>query len=343
MTDPKENPAADADADLDVADADSDAIWAEMDAADNPQGVAAAAEGDKAAGEWAENAEPAPAEGEAQAEAGVEGEAKPEDAAEKTGEVEADPWANATPAQLAAWQQAQDAINKLEKYRQSHEGRIAAYQRQVDELKRAQAAAPQGRAADQAAAKPDGAAAEAHQEAQDAFASEGWKNLEEEYPEIAQAVRAIVDPLTKEVAPFKAHIAAVQEDRQRQEAERELHVLTERMPDWNETIVSNKPEFTRWINEQPRYVYEGFERNRNAIVDADEAADIIGRFKQHLTAGQNTQSPAPAGSPATQPLPDRRKRQMQSSASVQSKAPPVAVGIPDDPQGAWDAFERMGL
>lgn len=333
MTDPKETPAADADAALDAADTDSDAIWAEFAAAESPAIVAAPAEDDKAAGEWDEGVEQEPpAEGQEQAEAGDQVE-------------QPDPWANATPEQLSAWQQAQDAIKSNEQYRRSQEGRIAAFQRQIDDLKRAQdAAAPQGKAADQAAAKPNGAAAEAHQEAQDAFASDGWKTLAEEYPEIAQAVRAVVDPLAKEVAPFKAHIAAVQEDRQRQAADRELHALTERMPDWNEVIVSNKPAFTRWMNEQPRYVYEGFERNKNAIVDADEAADIIGRFKQHLTNGNATQPPATAGSPATQPvLADRRKRQMQSSASVQSKAPPVAVGIPDDPQGAWDAFERMGL
>jgi hypothetical protein len=327
MTDPDDKP------DLDAADS-PDAIWAEMDAAEQPAAAEAAGTEAAEAEAWAEGDE-------RPAEAGTAADTERAAPAEAP---QADPWAAATPEQLTAWQAAQNAIKQHEQYRKSQEGRIAAFQRQIDELRRAQAAAPQGTTAAKAADQPQGAAAAQQEAALDAFASDGWKTLEEDYPEIAETVRAIVEPLAKEVAPFKSHLQTVQEDRRQQELLREHNALTERMPDWLTTIQESRGDFGRWAETQPRYIRDAVERNKDAIVDADEAADIIGRYKQHRMASQTTQPPASAGSPATQPvLPDRRARQLQSSASVQSKAPPVAVGIPDDPEGAWEAFERMGL
>jgi hypothetical protein len=96
-------------------------------------------------------------------------------------------------------------------------------------------------------------------------------------------------------------------------------------------------------------------RNAEEVVDAEEAADVVGRFKAFLAARQNgtggdrgsaDERPLQGGNgnhQAQQPLSDKRKRQLESASTARSRGPGAATGIPDDEEGAWKAFEKMGL
>lgn len=346
---------------------EAEALWAEFDTADkaaadaarkaddNPYddgGEKAAADAKAEDAEWQEGDEGKGEEGDgAEAAPPAKGAKPDQQPPADTGEKpktqqpdQADIWAGATDAQRDAWQNAQRMIQNFNHRLSSDSGRIAALQRKIDQLSAA-AQAPQPKAADQAATQGKQPEAADQKAAKDAFASDGWKTLEEDYPEIASAIRGLVDPLMKDMGSFQEMRQAVEQDRHQQRLTQERMTMDRMEPGWDGFLRENSAAFTQWINGQPGYVREAFERNKATVVNAGEAADIVSRFRGHLNQ-QRPPEPAPpanAGQSNTPPMSERRSRQVQSATAIPRTAPPSKAGIPDDPQGAWDAFERMGL
>lgn len=314
-----------------------DELWDEMDAAD---GVAPKEDSPTTVEDVEEEAE------EAAAAAADEPEAQEPQAPAAPA---ADVWANATPEQQAAWKAAQAEIAQLTQYRKSNEGRVSALQLQINNLQeQSRRSAPppsnQGqRAQDRGTAPPQ--------------RNGELANVAKEFPEVAKPFLAefhrqdeYIRRQGEEIGELKRQISAIGLDRETAAVVKQTDLLLEAYPDALE--LADDPTFRPWVDQQPRHIREAVSRNANAIVDAEEAADVIGRFKAFreqqsaLNNGSQEQDPGgdpPPGNPG-KPLSDRRRRQLASSASIRGKGPGVSsLGIPDtdDEDAIWDAYDRL--
>jgi hypothetical protein len=234
-----------------------------------------------------------------------------------------DIWSSASEQQRAAYEAAQRQLQALDHDSRSQRGRVSALQREVDQFKK-QLAALHGAA---------GSTGQGQTDASDA----DIRRLQEEYPEVARPVLKQISSLQQQLNEAQRRLdlrESTEAQREREQAlDREEQALAQMHPDWDK--VTARPEFTAWLAAQPRYVVEAIQRNGEAIVDAREAADVIGRFKQAIaTAPATAAATAPAQPPAT--LSAKRQQQLQSAAGPAPRgAPKVTTGVPDDPEAAW--------
>lgn len=227
-----------------------------------------------------------------------------------------DIWLSADQRAKAAYEAAQKRAQDLEHQLRSDRGRIAAFQR-----------AKEAAEAKLAALQKAGAAGPGGQQAGAADDDADIQALERDYPEIAR-------PLLKELQSLKARndelssrFKQLDDQAQTELMAREVEVLKSYHPDYVE--VTAKPEFFDWLNRQPSYVVEAVRRNGENIVNASEAADVIGRFKQSLQA---TQQPPAQGRPSATPQQNavRRELQRESAVGVRSRGPSAAASQPPD-------------
>lgn len=278
---------------------------------------------------------------------------KPGDAAQA--KDQADVWADA-PSELKAAHEAALAEYKSQ-YAKSQGGRIAAYQRTIDDLQRrlGQQKIVSHETTDGDKAQGPGSKA---------LESEKWKALESEYGEIADPVKELYAEQAAELARLNKEMAAIGTERRGAALREQAEVLNSKHDDWQQVISENFGDFKDWLNQQPRHIREAALRNQGEIVDGEEAADVVGRFKDHLgipaqtqgaqaeteaeterrsNSGANgNQKPAQSG---------KRQRQLESASSGKSRGPGMATGIPEDgdPEQMWKQIqaqrrkERAGL
>lgn len=254
-----------------------------------------------------------------------------------------DIWANATPAQQAAYKAAQEEAQKGVQYKRSQEGRIASLQRKVDELVRAPAAS--------AAGKKD-----KQDVADDILNDPDLLKTAKEYPEIAGPFIKIIGKLLQQQTGQAKFLTAIGDERRQTAMDEQKDYLTTEHSDWE--AVAEREEFTPWLNAQPRHIREAFHRNATDIVDGQEAADVIGRFKDHLRANgqyQDAQQPSDGkaqqqngtqagnGNGNGQQLDAKRQRQYSSASSTRTRGPGVAAGIPEegDPKAIWKQMDEL--
>ena len=257
--------------------------------------------------------------------------------------TEPDIWTDAPEPLRAEYQTLKADADRLVHAQKSDRGRIAALQRQVEDLQQRPAAGATNRTGN------NGAANGSAERAADTFVtSQKWKDFGEEYPEIAGPLGEVISGLQQEVADLKGGVSAINSDRRQGQLNEQERLLADTHPDWKE--VTADAALSDWLRSQPRHVREAAQRNGEGIVDAEEAADVVGRFKawRAAQAGNGHEDPAAKagnghGSPnnAAPTLSNRRQRQLESASGTRSRSPSAAVGIPDDPKGAWDAFERI--
>lgn len=335
---------------------DESALWTELEAQDAPRGDDGTAPSDRdrdadvhdGDGGADQGSDPGAAAGDAADGSNThEGGDRPDgktpsgDAARQQDQV--DIWAAAAPEQRAAFEAAQQQLARLEHENRSNRGRIAALQRQT-------AAAPRQAASAEAAAGRDAGSGTG-----DFLASDDWKSFEKEYPEVAGPLGKVVGALEQKATRFEKELSAIGDDRRQQALDEQGSLLTGQHPDWQQVVGGNQDSFRSWLDHQPRHVRDAAVRNAEEVVDAEEAADVVGRFKAFLAARQNgtggdrgsaDERPLQGGNgnhQAQQPLSDKRKRQLESASTARSRGPGAATGIPDDEEGAWKAFEKMGL
>lgn len=333
--------AAGADGAADLEAVDEAAIWDEIDkeeaaAKADPDAVAsdkdAGAAADAKAGKSKGAANQQPASDDAAAAGGKQ-------AANAAGsqQQQEDIWANASPAQQAAFKAAQEAAQKGEQYRKSNEGRITALQRKIDELSK-QPAAVAKQAAELKGMSPEARA-----------------KFVKEYPEF-QGIVDELDMLRARNTTLEKEMAAVGNDRRQTALSEQQELLAKEHADW--TAVAGREDFGPWLDQQPRHILEAFMRNAKDIVDAREAADVIGRFKDHLRASgqyqdaqqqgngtaqqQNNGTQAGNGDGNDAQLDGKRQRQAVSASSARSRGPGVASGIPEtaDEKVLWNMWDE---
>jgi hypothetical protein len=210
-----------------------------------------------------------------------------------------DLWANVPSAARAAYEESERQRQSLEDALKRDRGQISALQRRLK---------------DQRSEPP----------VEDPFKPDAIAQVANEYPEV-------VNPLVKQTTALNDRLSriesAINEDAARQTAEaqrQEVTRLEQMHPGWVALLKERGAAYTAWLESQPRHIREASERNFQAIVDADETADVIGRFKQHLgIVGQ--QQPSRSGTPPTSPT-SRRSRQLDAVTDISGRPPPAQAG-----------------
>ncbi|MEM8658858.1 MAG: hypothetical protein AAGF22_12260 [Pseudomonadota bacterium] len=303
-----------------------EAIWKEMIAKENGEEASstepAPADGTPSDPPDAEVADredkPAPAEEEAKS-------AKPAAPAE-----EEDPWKDAPEALRTAHEEQVERNRKLEARLHSETGRVSALTKKVRAMTAPPAPQPQQAASP---SQPDQPAPEAG--ASNDGTPEPPNDLNKiaaEYPELkplldeVQSGRVQIDQLTRAQADeFEAF------------QERELDKFKQLQPDGMQVLNQNRDKLTAWLEDQPKRVYDTFETNRQYIVDADAAGELVSNFKAFLAAGEGDPNPNP------KPLDTKRQKQIEGAQGPAARGRnPVTSGLPDNAsdEEIWEDMRR---
>lgn len=235
-----------------------------------------------------------------------------------------DIWANASPELKAAYEAAQTRARNAEHAASSDRGRIAALQRQIDQLK-----------AGGAAGVPA-----ANGQPVNPLETDLFKRLKEDYPEIHEALSGPLAAITAELAATKnTVIERAEADRQAAEEgfyARQEEELNRRVEGAFDLVAD--PRFVTWLQTQPNYVQQAAIRNGQRIEDVDEAADLVGRFKSFIDGAGSSRPATPSN---TAPLADRRRAQLASASTVSTRSPSAVAGVPEDPEAAWNYFAEQ--
>lgn len=342
---------------LEDAGKDEAELWSEFDRAEAATDGGASPEksGEEAAEAAAEGADDTD-DGSAPADAKPQGEApatddRSADAADPGQTQGNDLWASATPEQKAAFEAAQTQLRKLEQAERSNRGRLSAMQRQLNDFTAGRDPSPPAarKAADGQGndGKADGGF----------LASDKWKRFEGEYPEVAGPLGELIGDLQSQLKRQDTQLSAIGNERREDALDEQEELLLEAHPDWEQ--VTEKPEFGPWLVDQPRHIREAALRNGDGVVDAEEAADVLSRFKSYLKEQSDGSGQEPAGDGAgadtdtgTDPgngkpqLSGKRQRQLESASGARSRGRPgvTSNALPPedgDPELIWKKFDEM--
>lgn len=120
----------------------------------------------------------------------------------------------------------------------------------------------------------------------------------------------------------------------------EYGVLLDVHPDFREVFTQNRDVLNEWIEDQPKYLRDAFEANKNGWVDGQAAATVMTEFKKALAAAADGTDENPEQKSAT-----KRSRQLQgaqvSSGRSRQRATSNVDPNSDDAEAHWNEFERM--
>lgn len=283
----------------DAAPNESDALWDEADAAD----AALASDADDGAGdapEWDAGEDEARAD---------DGSADHEDDGTAQDAPAASDWSAADVVPKAEFDRLKADREALEQRIRSDEGRVAAFQRKYEE---ALAASRKAQA--------------------DPVEDEEMRAFKEDYPEVAAPILKIQNRLNSQIA----ELAAAEDGRRAATIAAEAAKMDAKHPDWRKVAETKQDVFRVWFEQQPADLQDKARRNAEFIVNADEAADVMGRFKTFLTRFEAAADPSPSAN-------SRRERQLRGSATPPPRPQTgVTPGIPanGDPDAIWAAMDR---
>ena len=176
-------------------------------------------------------------------------------------------------------------------------------------------------------------------EGRDSPVSDSLRQLQEDYPEVAGPLLNEIEALKAKLTQLSAPVETLAQQQQRAAIEAQENLLTQQHPDW--PTVARDDRFFGWLEGQPQAIKDAMQRNFNAIVDGQEAALVIGKFKADL--GIAAKPSAPDVKPTSLTAHERRQRQLQSGRDAGGKTgPSVTTGIPDDFDAAVDVFMPRG-
>lgn len=209
----------------------------------------------------------------------------------------------------------------------SDQGRVSAYQKQINELQAQlqqvqQMPQPQPQQAVQPQqANPEGSG----------MSDAEWNKFKDEYPEIALVVerklaasaQKQVDPLTGEVVTrlnqLQQQVAPLVEHEQRKQEEARLAVLDNQHPEWRTQVKT--AQFKQWLGQQPQAVQQ------LAFSDAvSDAAYLIGSYNRDT------------GAATSQQVAQQRTNRLQQNLGVKAKSNRQSTAIPQDFEGAFAYF-----
>lgn len=174
------------------------------------------------------------------------------------------------------------------------------------------------------------------------FESDDFKRAAEEYPEVVAPLQGVIKALADEVEGLGA-VRETIEQRERAAAIAENERALEAVhPDWRDIGVEYRDgkavpgklnaKFVDWYQRQPDSAKRAIEANAAEVIDPDEAAYWIGRFKSDV--GIATQGTDAARSTTE----TKRDMQLRSSQSARSRGGGAPTGVPDDFESAFEHF-----
>lgn len=224
---------------------------------------------------------------------------------------ESDVWADAKPEHKAAFEAAEQARKEAEQKFKSREGREAALQRQIAELKR------QGGTAEET---------QPRKPLKDLLASDELKTVAEEYPDF----KALIDTLStvaERVDGVEQQVGEVRNVAASAGSAAEETALTAAVPNWLELAADER--FLAWVDDQPRKVRDTVTANWDGITNAPDAAEVFKGFAKSIapaTTAAETEETDSGGKPG------KRERQASSAKAAKVTGPTSAGGESDDPE-----------
>lgn len=273
---------------------------------------------------------------------------------DKPDQVDAKLLEQAPPEVRAAYEAVQAELDRVRQSESSQRGRVGAMQRQVNTLsQRINDLTKGGGGGSQGQQQKDGASgaeADASKDPTGFLKGEEWQGFATDYPEIAGPISKLIGGMQSQLADAGKKLDAIGDERLNAALDEQETRLNDAHSDWFDVISTSvngeavaKPEFVAWLESQPRHIREAAARNSQRIVDAAEAADVIGRFKEHigLKPGSRQQDAGKGNDAGKKQTTGRRTRQLEAAASTRTGGPGAVSGIPEegDPEAIWDGFE----
>ncbi len=255
-----------------------------------------------------------------------------EDAADDDGSPPADTptiddiWKNAPPELREAHEK---QLRDMDLRYRSSQGRVSALDRELARYRSQQ----QGQPAPQQERQPEEQPS-AEPKADPSAKEKALAELRDEYPDLA-------GPLLDEMAEMRARLerldqgyGAIEQQRATAAVQQQEQRLLELHPDYADAARDER--FMGWLETKPQAVKDAFQRNFHSIVDAEDAALVIGMFKNEMGIGATGQQASPQPS-AQQPAPSqRRQRQLNSGRDAGGNGPAAAAGVPNDFEAAFN-------
>lgn len=314
----------------DTADAARDALIAEVEAEERGEAPAeAGTESETAETTAAASANP-PADASAEGEGAT---AEPATGATPAADAEPeatdpDPWADAPEAAKAEYARAEHA-------RRTAEGRLASVERRLAEL----TAAPAEPTPTETAAPADPSAAEA------AFAK-----FAEDYPDVAEGVRPLMDLIRAENADLRNRLDGATESL-RTLGEDRLHTayvdaeaqVIAAHPEYAEIASETKNErnedFIAWYRDQAPGIRRIVEENGETVQSAEDVNYVLGLWKRDrgMVNGEAANGEAANGAAAA----DTARRAIQRNGARGAPRPSPGARVPEDATGAPQTREEI--
>jgi hypothetical protein len=269
--------------------------------------------------------------------------AEPEQAAASEPATKAEPEiGDEVKKKLARLAEVEDNFSKLQRDYQAVYGRLAPMQRKIAEMEQA------ARASSEAVSKPpQGQSAGTEESLHDDL-----KPLEEDYPEIARAIKAEREASQRRLQALEQRfeqMGSTFEPVVRQFGHQtEVQRLTQAHPDWQDINASEDFQgfVSWWWSNQPpafRQAIGGDEGLMRAFNQAEFTIPLLNQYKE--LRKQPAQPPAPAPAQRSQPNAQTGRRAMSAAPNVRSSGLPPAVdmsSLPEEDQFAM-LMEQAGI
>lgn len=292
-------------------DADLDAAISAMDGAPADD---AAATGEREEQQQSAAEAPAPAPDAAADAPGADSNASPQ------GSATDDPWANA-PAELREARERE--LRDWDLRFRSANGRVSALQRQLAQFQQQTQQQPaQQQEPQQQRETQQPVAGSSGINLQDPK----FQQLREDFPEVAGPLLDVIADLSSQLGNVRQVAGTFEQQQTQAFLAQQEQALAQAHPDWVQAATDDR--FAGWLQTQPTAIQEAFQRNHDAIVNGQDAALVIGMFKQAVgfSSPQQQQTPT-TPAPAQDP---RRQRQLAAGRDAGRNSPPAASGIADN-------------
>lgn len=167
----------------------------------------------------------------------------------------------------------------------------------------------------------------------DVLNSDSMKSAMEDYGDVLGPMVELMKSQQGQISQMQKPLQDMTTAQQNAHIDNQYNLLNDAHSDWRE--VATDQRFQGWIATQPSFVQNAFEANRETVVNGQDAAGVIGMFKNAV--GSNPITPTPT--PEIKPNP---KREAQLDASRDhggsNQSAPIQRGVPQDFDGAADAF-----
>jgi hypothetical protein len=171
----------------------------------------------------------------------------------------------------------------------------------------------------------------------EAFTGEKWKEIDEEYPEIAGGINERFDAIQAqhqaELNAMRGQVSSMLDPILAQQKEREVRVELDKLeaqhPDWQQ--VAQSQEFKGWLNRQTARQQALYGSN-----DARDAANLLKNYKDDAGVA----APA-AAEPKSKTVQAKREKQLRESTGISGRKT-AARSIPkDDFDGSFEFYARQ--